>query len=127
MNARVPTRKSTKPTGPMVVLAAALAQRKPFLTGSFAASADEVADRLSRFGFELTAQQTSAHLSRLARLDRPPVVVLRGCVPWNEYRVTGFGRTWVQDMLGLHLHGEFPHPSEIAGADAMERYEGEGR
>ena len=107
--------KPVRPADVTVVLATALAQSKPFATQQGPATADEVAHRLSLFGFAPTANQTASYLSRIAKRDSPPIVVLRTHLPWNEYRVTSFGELWVRNTLGLRLEGKFPHPSEIEG------------
>lgn len=105
--------KPVRPADVMVVLATAIAQRRGTL-GS--ASADGVAHALQALGFEATAQQAAAYLRRVARLDCPPLVMRPDCfLPWTTYLVTGFGQTWVHNLLGLRLEGEFPLPSEIEG------------
>lgn len=107
--------KPARPADVTVVLATALVQRRGASYGLASASADEVASRLRLLGFQVTAQQAGAYLRRIAGIDSPPIVAVRDCRPWAGYVVTGFGRTWIENLLGLRLEGEFPHPNEIEG------------
>lgn len=103
--------KPVRPADVTVVLAAAQAQQKGWMGW---ANASQVAFYLELLGFEVSSQQAAAYLRRLARLDCPPVASRPDAfLPWREYRVTGFGKTWVHNVLGLRLEGRFPHPSEI--------------
>jgi hypothetical protein len=105
--------KPVRPADVTVVLACAQAQQRGWMG---LATADQVAFYLGLLGFATTAQQAAAYLSRLTRLDSPPICSRpEGFLPFREYRVTSFGRTWVRNALGLRLEGEFPHPSEIEG------------
>lgn len=65
-------------------------------------SADEVRGRLERLGFEgYSAQQVSAWLRRLTRMEASPVESREG--PWGggylEFRTTMYGRTWLSNLV----------------------------
>jgi len=105
--------KPVRPADVTVVLAAAKATNFGGWT-----SADGVAVYLSKLGFATTAQQASGYLRRICRLDCPPIVMRIDhwyARSWTEFRVTGFGRLWISNILAIRLEGQFPHPSEIEG------------
>lgn len=62
--------------------------------------AGEVRGRLTVFGFQCSAQQVAAWLSRMARTEAPWVE--RRQDPWGhgwEYRVTRYGKTDIQNKM----------------------------
>lgn len=81
--------------------------------GGWATSADVAAVTLG-LGIHETTQQVASRLARMTRLELPPLAS-RAVPGGREYRVTNFGRTWVQNLLpAVDLVGDYPHPSELA-------------
>lgn len=62
-------------------------------------TAEDVRSRLEAMGFTASAQQVSAWLRRLARLDLPPVEVRTAWWGGREYRATRWGHTWIRNLL----------------------------
>jgi hypothetical protein len=66
-------------------------------------SADQIAGRLKRLGFEgYKAQAVSAWLRRLSRMDAPPIESREA--GWTsdsylEFRTTNWGRTWLANNV----------------------------
>lgn len=83
-----------RPSDLMATLAAATLRR----TTDDWFVADEMRHRLRMLGFNVSAQQVAAQLRRLCEMDAPPVESKRESYwPTKDYRVTRFGRTWIEN------------------------------
>lgn len=76
-------------------------------------TADEVRGRLKLLGFHCSTQQVSAWLRRMARTDAPWVEVHDGWWSCLAYRVTFYGKTDLENKLGLRVREQMPWLSNL--------------